>query len=459
MHKAALSFFFLVFLLGIGSQAQAYPYGILPSNRDYEKVLEYWEAYKQEHISIGSGKASVSGLWEFQAFAMVFAAYLEEDDELVSKLWNRVAADRIDWNGQLWMEYSAADVLVDIGMGLDRAAVRWGGKWDDLAERWIKALENKLEPWNRKCGCWDAPSEKTGRGPLHCKAIAGDACGHYINYYAFSHFFRFDQRTNQDLWMTEVMDACFHTMEWSYHNHELPAWYVRMKDPDGDGEFEAMPVLPAEINNVSNTDKWDGGATRTAWRVPFAYMAYGNQDAYRWSEKMLNFYKSKESDPGMLSLYRPSSGAKYGGEGHTIVVCGAGVLACAMSDQDWADRVWDWLVDPANYNPHRQHDSQRLYCLLKMSGKFDVFGDATVAADNATAPKPESILRIPRGRITRGFVKGLTGSLEESVLSYVDGLQKATIYTIQGQSVATVSGRRSLATAYYQLAPGSYFIR
>ena len=69
-----------------------YPYGILPVSRDYGQVLHYWERFKNVHMSIESNTASASGLWEFQAFAMVFAAYLEEDEALFAKLWNRVAA-------------------------------------------------------------------------------------------------------------------------------------------------------------------------------------------------------------------------------------------------------------------------------------------------------------------------------------------------------------------------------
>lgn len=431
--------------------------GVLPSNASFEKVKEYWEYYKDRWVDVSGEKAS-GGQWEFHAFAMVFAAYLEEDQALFSKLWNTVEPG-VDWDGHLWTQYKAADVLIDIAMGLDRAAVRWGGKWEGLAERWIKRFEYKLAPFNQRCGCWQDPSG-THQDPLHCGAIAGDRCGHYINYYALSHFFRFDRRTGKTLWMESVMDDCFYTLERAYKVNKLPPWYVRMEDIDNDGKAEGIQVLPADLNNSSNPDKWDGGATRSGWRLPFAYIAFGTPASLKWAQKMYDFYKSKVDDPTRLALYRPSTGLMYGEAGNMLSVCGAGVIAMAVEDQDWVDKVWEYMIDPVNkVQSNNQKDAQRLYCMLKMSGEFDVYGDAeftpgTVSTQQGSRHHLQT-RRPSRRRVLVTSQDAPSASLREHVASG----NGVAIYDLLGNLIGRADDVPSLMKYWEQLSPGNFVVK
>jgi hypothetical protein len=266
--------------------------------------------------------------------------------------------------------------------------------------------------------------------------------------------------------MDTVMTECFYTLEHTYTKFALPPWYVRMKDVDRDGKAEGVQVLPGDMNNSRNPDKWDGGATRSAWRLPFAYIAFGTDWSYKWAEKMYNFYKSVESDPTNLSRYRPSSGQQYGSSGgDMLAVCGAGVLAMAMEDQEWADKVWDYMVDPANKNQsNQQRDSQRLYCMLKMSGKFDVYGDAEFApgiggggvGTRKTSARP--LLPFQRQQ-THQFIAG-TGSPVSSVIAdYVQARKAVAVYDLRGTFIDRAHDLGSFTRLNENLSPGKYILK
>jgi hypothetical protein len=295
---------------------------------------------------------------------------------------------------------------------------------------------------------------------LHCGAINGDACGHYINYYALSHFFRFDQRTGKDLWMSSVMDACFYTLEHAYEVNKLPPWYVRMQDIDNDGEAEGVQVLPNDMNYSRNPDKWDGGATRSGWRLPFAYIAFGTPWSLKWARKMYDFYKSKTDNPTSLSYYRPSTGVMYGGPAQMLSVCGAGVIAMAVGDQEWADAVWAYLVDPVRKRTaSHQKDAQRLYCLLKMSGKFDVYGDAEYVPEISTK-KALSISR-PGMEHSRPivFIGGRESGRNAAVFPYLSVSKPVAIYDLQGTVVGFVHDKASFSKLQPQLPHGKFIMR
>jgi hypothetical protein len=84
---------FVVLLAGL---AYSYQYGLTPADANKIDVLAQWESYKQHNITslhcpnentmlrILRDNGNSNG--EFQGYGLVFAAFLEEDDELFEKL-------------------------------------------------------------------------------------------------------------------------------------------------------------------------------------------------------------------------------------------------------------------------------------------------------------------------------------------------------------------------------------
>jgi hypothetical protein len=259
--------------------------------------------------------------------------------------------------------------------------------------------------------------------------------------------------------MDSVMSACWFTMEHTFEINALPPWYVQMKDIDNDGIAEGVQRLPGDMNNSKTGDKWDGGATRAAWRIPFAYIAFGDPWALKWTQKMYDFYKSKQSDPTLLSAYRPSSGEQYYEGPSDLSIYGAGVIAMALGDHEWTDKVWDYMTDPARKSERNdQKKAQRLYCLLQMSGEFDVYGDAEFAPAVSVESKPHAqSLRSPEK--IQGMIIGKNAIIPHHIRDYVKDHGAVAVYDLRGTLVGSADDHTSLVGLASGLSAGKYLLR
>jgi uncharacterized repeat protein (TIGR02543 family) len=341
-----------------------YPYGIMPNGASVSDAQSYWNTYKNQHVTTTgvpdpstmvrstSDVADGSNSTETFAYAMVAAAALESNDDLLTKLRNYIEHYAYD-NGLYCAVLNAdgsvgkgggpaSDMQVDAAIAYDIAAQRWGGEWNQIAVDFINVVKAHRGMWN---------------------TLRGDNFGCYINYIAFGYFKRYHLRTNDDHWTTNVIDASYNTMlQYSYDNYKLPAWYVNY-----------LTGVMGKPNDPwsSGGDRFDAGPSRSGWRIPTHYLATGNNKSLQWGQKMSTFFSNKLGGQHVSNLktgFNPSDGSGYGGKGRPTTIGAAGVSAMAAGNQTIANQAYDWLTNTYNQGSHGLDDGIALMCIMTMSG-------------------------------------------------------------------------------------------
>jgi endo-1,4-beta-D-glucanase Y len=376
-----------VFTIAGQAALAKYPYGILPHDASLAAVKAKWARWQEYYVTpVGCPNPNTmlracQGLvhekapnHEGHGYAMVFAAYLDDNDNTLTKLWNYtehylneegLMPWHIDAVGNVRGRGGVADLSFDIALALDHAARRWPGRgWEQRAETYILNME------------WELRHDRRQRFKDRVLdwAVNGDGAGHYLNYFAFAHFARFDDRVGKKLWSSIVTDRCYQLMDYSYENYALPAWYT---DKDG------VMCKPGDPWG-SAADRFDAGPSRTAWRVGAHYLTTGDPRAKKWADKFTDFFRSQvkkgtkhvtaEDDiTAIRSGYRPSSGLAYGDpqQPRCTTIGGAGVCAMASGNQKLADGAWNFLVEYDDQGQNWMSNSCGLYCMLIMSGALD----------------------------------------------------------------------------------------
>jgi hypothetical protein len=266
---------------------------------------------------------------------------------------------------------TAADGCMDIGFGLDRAAIRWPGKgWEAKAEDYIDK----------------ATFHYTKFSKLGVETVKGDPGGFYLNYFAFAHWPRFSTRTDNQKWEGVVTDNAYKLMEYSYNNYALPAWYV-----GSNGQVK----LPHDAFNQTNEWRYDGGPSRTAWRVGAHYLTTGDPRAKKWAEKITRVFVNSGADENVGRIsgsYSAETGEGNAGARPTTM-SGAGVCAMGAENQAIADGAWDFLAQ-FRMGHNAMDDATCMWGLLIMSGIFSAEGSDVSDLPTITAPAAPANVRV-----------------------------------------------------------------
>ena len=387
--------------------SDGYEFGYEPVNANVSDAIAAYQQWKSLYITdIGvpnsdsmlrvshepNGAGRSSG--EFQGYGMLYAAYLEPDDSVLTKLWNYAehylnSDGLMPWNisaeGVIEGPSSALDGDVDIAMALETAAQRWPGRgWESLAETYI---DNTIAPGKRSHLFTD---------PIDTSLWPNYKEGIYLNYQAVAYFEEFAERTNDPRWVDIAIPNTYDLLEYSYQNYPLPAWFV---DVDG------QPVTPDDPWN-SSYNRHDAGATRTDWRLGTHYLMTGHADASRWSEKLADFFydagsQDKRGRPLPFSPLNLRSGYRFATDNNYVagqpygnpnlpsetMITAAGVVSMAAGNVEMADSIYNFLAsDSINPDDGNMDNAMHVMGLLIMSGRLNVDWQSPAAATDPISP-------------------------------------------------------------------------
>jgi hypothetical protein len=352
----------LLFCAMLINSAAQFPYGIMPSGADINDAKDLWNTYKSQHVrSDGTPDPSTmlrvadnssASTKEYLGMGMIGAAVLEDTDEIYQKLWNYCEHYLLEGMGLVpWIIYptggyennAVSDMSGDIAMSLDIAAIRWGGKWEKIACEYIR---NEKKWKNRR------------------DVIMGDPSGAYLNYFWLGWTPRFYYRTNDIGWINAVVDSCYNLMEWSYNNLHAPAWYV---------EYQTGEISSPKSDVPSK--RFNGGATRTGWRIGTHYLITGNSDADKWCKKIEDFYQAHVGDnvSNLREIYKVGSLTFSDGPKPGIAhISSAGVVAMATGNQTMADNAYS-VLDGYNLYDGAMADGAALMAMMVMTGAIEPY--------------------------------------------------------------------------------------
>lgn len=370
---------------------EPYAYGMLPRNADITDAKRAYEEWKELYLDSTStpepsGMLRVAVLTggqgittsEYQGYAMLFAAHLEEDDMVIQKLWNYAEYHLNEYGLMSWKispsgdaaRQSALDGDMDIGMALDYAARRWPGQgWEARAEAYIDHLNNQ----DKRIHLTTDPIDAT-RLPKWKKGL-------YLNYLATAYMEHFTGRTGDERWIDVAIPNTYKLMEYSYDNFELPAWFV---------DTEGRPLEPDDPWN-SSANRHDAGATRTNWRIATHYLVTGHDDAKRWVDKLTAFFSEAGRQRGsrdtgdffpinlrrgyrFMTTDRHRAGAAYGDRNRVskTMMVAAGIPAMAAGQSEITNEIYDYLaVDTVKSDDSTMDNMMHVMGLLIMSGGLD----------------------------------------------------------------------------------------
>jgi hypothetical protein len=359
-----LSLAMLVVINTISAQQTVqYPYGIMPTNANYEDakaIYDRWVAVAvnadptqvpntSTMLRVGTNDYVTN---EYMGHGMLNVAMFDPDDTRLRKMFNFVKRYH---NGDYMMKWkvenktapynnSAADGAVDVAMACIIASKRWpnSGVVDtDLGLDWEGIAKKKIN---------NIKSVKATPG-AKVNAIRGvqNSYKYYINYFPFAFMPLFEKVTGDSDWQA-ITDGCYEVMEYSYNNYVLPAWFV-----DDDGVMRD----PNEASGVGQ-DRWYSGSARTGWRVPQHYFWTQDARSEKWAIRINDLYVANGLNDSIGQNigwgYYTSDGTQYPpGEGQNSYMAGAaGMCAMVVGNQAGTDNAWDWLSSEDKYITHSE---------------------------------------------------------------------------------------------------------
>jgi hypothetical protein len=379
-----IQFFLTVFLSS--AQTINYPYGIMPTNANFEDAKAIYDIWVAENVNnnycpnkntmlrVGTGSKTTN---EYMGHGMINVAMFDSTDERLKKMFNYVKHYH---NGNYMMKWliesgtakspnSATDGVVDVITACIIASRKWpnsgvvdfNGNLD-----WAGVANKKLNSLKRQKG--------TDNLRLPYYSLSGIPWGggtdqkYYLNYLPYAMFESFVGITGDTDWF-RMKEGSYGLLEFSWDNYVFPAWYV--------GNF-GMGQDPNEPWDA-NQDRWWSGAARTGWRLPQAYLWTGDQRALQWAQRINDVYvetgKVNEgvSDSLGWGYYYTNGEKQPPGTGQNVFMVGAaGISAMAAGNQIGADNCWNWLVN--NYDQSVGKDLKTMLHIIYlgvMCGAFD----------------------------------------------------------------------------------------
>lgn len=351
MRKAfALLVLCLAPLSGLG-----YPNGSMPSGANPNDAYAAYAQFKSARFtSSGTGNPStmlrVKGdggntVSEGMGYGMLMAAYLDNDPNVVKKLWNYVASHldakglmhwKIDANNKVIGHNAASDGDVDIALALVKAHTRWP-TWGfgNLGKTYInRILQHETDASGLKPGdVWGGINGQNNP-----------------SYYATSYFPVFKAFTGNAAWDT-VRDRCYQNLQYSYYTYALvPEW------------------TSGSTGKIYGPDEYTYNACRTPWRLALDYLWFGDPRGKAWSIKFSKFFHNKGGVPAIRNGYKASTGQPIVSYKTVTFVGAVGCAAMAAGYTTLMNDVYTYTKNA--YAPGYYDGALKVLYLMVMTGIF-----------------------------------------------------------------------------------------
>jgi endo-1,4-beta-D-glucanase Y len=428
-----------------------YPYGIVPTNVDADKVQEAYEEFmklyeEQGNLARIKHDNLSNSVSEGIAYGMLITVYMDNEKNNTQakfdKLWayyNNFLDPKglMNWkiNGFSSVPFdgmnSATDAELDAAFALMQAYKQWGDEkyFNDAKSLIAKiAKEEVNENGYLKPGdSWD--TEKN------------------ISYFSTAALTLFKQASDFD-WDKVIANSYSLIKKAQNANTGLiPNWCDEQGNPSG-----------------GNRGHYTYDATRTPWRLAWAYSWYGHPEAKETCDKIASWISSKTgNDPEKIVDGYQLNGEETSKYNNATFV---GPFACAgMVDskhQEWVDKCFDHLCNLEEKVYYQV--SIKILTLLYLSGNMPDFW-------NMTNVRPEGSTRFAHNQQPFSFNVSSGRKLHFSIP--VAGNVAVSVYNPGGQRVSTAVNRffgvgshsiplPSMATGTYILKiriPGNEFSR
>lgn len=351
-------------------QNKAYPYGLLPDNRDHQHVQQAYSAWKAKYVTaLGAPQGRrilfddmQSTVSEGMGYGMLIAVYMN-DKVLFDDFFryyqafpndNRLMHWKIGPDGEVTGQNSATDAELDVAFALIMAHEQWGsekGKGNIRYDREAKSLLYRIMDFQVEFGTWVLkPGDKWGGSQTTNPS-----------YFAPAYYRVFAQFARDKRWL-KLADKSYEILfaAWNDSTGLVPDWCM------ADGSTPAQGVGWARENG----EAYLYDAARTPWRIALDYLWFGNEDAHRYCNKAAAFVDD-------ISVYGIRDGYRLNGErigeGHTstfVGTFGVGIMAADDSYQRLLNIAYQDNVETVNDNYF--NDILRLLTLMAQTGNFFV---------------------------------------------------------------------------------------
>lgn len=431
-----------------------YPYGIVPTNSENEKIQEKFEAWEKamwdESGEFGRIKYDdkVSTVSEGIAYGMLIYVYMaNETNTQCQDHFDKLYAYYKNWsnkNGLMNWKITgfsavadggaggASDADLDVGLALCLAAKQWGS-----SERFNYSLEaeNILSTIHTN-------ETFTSNGYKWIKS--GDSWNSVGNpcYFTVASIGVYDQaqtvlgfKTKKD-W-AKVHTDCFEYLRISERNGVWPNW------TDWTGTPSWRPWLTdADTQWDEQQFGWD--ACRVPWRIAWDYVWFGTKDSKDLASKTLAMLDAKEwenypnkigylsglDQDGYENIAIPISTNKNRNKGYTAGnVAWTGSVACSFMTNDTRQENLDTYyvqVLSKTAGPYYAQTLQVLY-LLTLSGNAANFyaiettsekATLQIVIDKATFVKDHAVVGAGNGEYTQAVVDALAAAIAKAQQKY-----------------------------------------
>jgi hypothetical protein len=467
----------------LAGSLHAYPYGYVPETASLDTVKSLYEEWKSEFVTsentadpetmlrvVGTDGRTIS---EEHAYGMVLAAYLEDTDETFKKLWayaqshlgpQGLMSYEIAPNDTVVIQGSSSGADVDMGIALDRAAIRWPDS--DLDWDWIAQLHLRK--------CYNHRVENY--------ALRGVGKSFYMNHFATGYMNRFEQRTGNKSWYSgqgqnNVVLGCFLVTAESMTTYALPPTLVGGNHYIPTIEQEGTEGDTANVAIDTAAGTYGLQAARFSWRIGQHGLLYENFRINMWVKKLYGSFADSLDGAtditNIKSAHLATDGTVLNSETSPATIGPAGIVAMAAAEwcddtsgaKDMADAAWQYCADwtPGD-SVQPMEQSLRLMYMLVMSGEFDL-------ADTTRGVYPPEIIVIiqpgnaeifPEGSDVEFFISAVQGGKpidkidimrEDSVVGSIQGVDGETQYRWTWESLP--KGSYDMKTKAYD-ADGRY---
>ena len=355
---------FLVLALGLWlfsiAQAQAYPFGVMPSGANTADAVTAYNNFKTTYfttdcsgteIRVRNNPGSNTTVSEGMGYGMLMAAYLEPDStgvSVVQALLNFVNANADSHGLMNWQvtcggptgggANAATDGDEDIALALIEANNRWPGNGFGAA---ATLFIGRIYTYETD-GCGLKPGDVWG------------GCGSTTDpsYFATSYFTTFQCFTGVGAWNT-VKNNVYNQLGYWYTNYALP---------------------PDWINATTGTyssGSYGYDACRVPWRLSMDYLWNGNTTAQNQCQKIVNNFKAVDSLPATTGDgYSYTTGAQTSNNHNAAFLGPAGDGAMvSSSNQSWLDSEYLNLRALSMGSGYYQ-DAHKVLSLMVQTGIF-----------------------------------------------------------------------------------------
>lgn len=426
-------------------QNAEYPYGIVPTNVDADKVQEafdeFMELYEEQgalaRIKHDNLQNSVS---EGIAYGMLLLVYMDNDKNNTQPKFDKIWAyynNFLDSKGLMnWKingfsqvatdgRNSATDAELDAAVALMQAYKQWG---DEKYLNDAKALIAKI-----------AAEEVNANGYLK----PGDSWDteKNISYFSTAALQLFKNASDFD-W-DKIIANCYSLIKKTQNANTglVPNW----SDEQGN---------PSSSPYDDNRGNYTYDATRTPWRLAWAYSWYGHPEAKETCEKIASWISSETgNDPEMVVDGYKLDGSETGNYNNATFV---GPFGCAgmvdQKHQEWVDKCFDHLCN-LEEDVYYQI-SIKILTLLYLSGNMPDFWSTTDV-------KPEGSARFIHNQ--QSFSFNLSANQKLHFSTPVAGNVAVSVFNINGQrlsaSVNRFFGEGNHSLALPSMATGTYILK